>query len=191
MNYTIKRNISLLISVTFLIGALVVFFALDWPIFGQIREINKKIAQEEAQYSEQFQAVQTAKSIINQYRGLTGVSQTISLSVPLGTEIENVVAQLDNLATQSGLEVQGINFETPSLPTLKNKNGAEIAQQNKILRLTLSLGGSYESFKTWLASVESNIRLMDVKSISFSSLGGEGQGADRFNFKVGIDAYYQ
>lgn len=192
MNYTTRRNISLIVSLILLIGALVVFFTLDWPIFSQIRQINKKIAQEQVQYDEQAKAVQTAKSIVAQYNGLKAVSNTISLSVPRGTEIENVIAQLNNLASQSGLEVQGINFETPSLPTLKDKKAAtNIAKENRILRLTLSLSGSYESFKTLISSIESNIRLMDVKTISFSSAGGEGQGGNRFNFKVGIDAYYQ
>lgn len=189
MNYTTRRNISLLVSALLLIGALGVFFGLDWPAFAKVREVNKKIAQEQAQYNEQFQAVQTAKSIINQYRGLASVSQTISLSVPRGPEIQNVVAQIDNLAIASGLSVQSINFETPSVPTLKQKSSKNLTQENRILKITLTLDGSYESFKTWLASAESNIRLMDIKNIAFASLGGANP--NRFSFKVGMEVYYQ
>jgi Tfp pilus assembly protein PilO len=191
MNYTTRRNISLLLAAGLLLAAVIVFFALDMPVFREIGDTNDKIAQEQAQYDEQFQAVQTAKSIINQYRGLASVSQAISLSVPRGAEIENIISQLNNIAAQSGLEVQGVNFETPSLPTIKGGSQANLAEKNKILRISLTLIGSYESFKVWLSSVETNIRLMDVGDISFSSLGGDDQSANRFNFKVTLDTYYQ
>ncbi len=190
MKYTTRRNISLLISLALMVAALVVFFSLDWPTISNISESSKKLSQVKAKYDEQFQSVQVAKSIINQYKSLSGVSQTISLSVPRGPEIQNVVAQLDNLASQSGLEVQSINFDMPTLSALVAERGDQLAKKNRILNISLSLNGSYESFKTWLSSVESNIRLMDVENISFASLGG-ATGVGRFNFKVSLSAYYQ
>lgn len=187
MKYTTRRNISLFISGALLIASIAIFFVLDWPVLKEIRELSSKLAQEKVQYEDQFQAVQTAKSIINQYKTLTGVSQAISLSVPRGPEIQNVISQLDNLAVQSGLEVQNISFETPAAPTIAER-GRELAVENRILRVSLALSGSYESFKVWLNAVESNIRLMDVGNISFSSFGG-AEGF--FNFKVVLNSYYQ
>jgi Tfp pilus assembly protein PilO len=188
MKYTTRRNISLFIAGVLLIASISVFFGLDWPVLREIRELSSKLAQERVQYEEQFQAVQTAKSIINQYKTLTGVSQAISLSVPRGPEIQNVISQLDNLAVQSGLDVQNISFETPAVSSLGEQRGG-IALENRILVVSLALSGSYQSFKTWLNAIESNIRLMDVKNISFSSFGGGV--IDQFNFKVVLTSYYQ
>ena len=90
MKYTTKRNISLTIVLVLVGAALGVFFGLDWPAFQKIGELNGKIAQEKIQYQDQYEAVQIAKSIINQYKSLSGVSQTISLSVPREAEIQNI-----------------------------------------------------------------------------------------------------
>jgi len=63
--------------------------------------------------------------------------------------------------------------------------------------LTLSLNGTYESFKTWLEAVETNIRLMDITNISFSGVKttpterGSGAGFNFFNFSVALNLYYQ
>jgi len=190
MRYTTKRNLSLTLSVIFLAGALVVFFVLDWPIFKKIGELNKKINQEQTQYENQYKAVEVAKSIINQYKSLLSVSQTISLSIPRDPEVQNLLAQLENITTQSGLALQNINFENigATLP----QSQKDIVKSYRTLRLTLGLLGNYESFKTWLGAIENNIRLMDVVKITFTGLSSEAQKTTGlFNFKVILNVYYQ
>jgi Tfp pilus assembly protein PilO len=189
MNYTTKRNISLVIVFILVAAALGIFFGLDWPAFKRIGELNRKISQEKTQYEDQYQAVQIAKTIINQYKSLTGVSQTISMSIPRDTEIQNILAQINSISTQSGLTVQSINFETLSSQT----NSKEIVKGNKTVQIDASLLGTYEGFKTWLSALESNIRLMDMTKINFTGLAGseslKSQGV--FNFKVSFNVYYQ
>lgn len=190
MKYTTKRNISLVIVVILIIAALGVFFGLDWPAFKKIGELNGKISQEKSQYEEQYEAVQIAKSIINQYKSLTGVSQTISLSVPREAEIQNVLAQINKIAIQSGLTTQSVNFENITVAQSKKET---LVKNNQITRVDVSLLGSYESFKTWLSAIESNIRLMDVQSISFSGIASSEASKNQgiFNFKASLNVYYQ
>lgn len=190
MKYTTKRNISLVIVLILVGAALGVFFGMDWPAFKKIGELNGKISQEKAQYEDQYEAVQIAKSIINQYKSLSGVNQTISLSVPREAEIQNIIAQINNISLQSALTTQSVNFD--DLTVVQPKKDV-LVKNNKITRIDISLMGSYESFKTWLSAIEGNIRLMDVKAISFSGISGtentKNQGI--FNFKVSLDVYYQ
>ena len=190
MNYTTKRNISLIIVVILIGISLGVFFGIDWPAFKKIGELNGKISQEKAQYKDQYEAVQIAKSIINQYKSLAGVSQTISLSIPREAEVQNVLSQINKISIQAGLTTQSINFENITIPQSKKET---LVKNNQITRVDTSLLGSYESFKTWLSAIESNIRLMDVQSVSFSGIasseGTKNQGI--FNFKVSLNVYYQ
>ena len=177
MNYTTKRNISLIIVVILIGISLGVFFGIDWPAFKKIGEL-------------QYEAVQIAKSIINQYKSLAGVSQTISLSIPREAEVQNVLSQINKISIQAGLTTQSINFENITIPQSKKET---LVKNNQITRVDTSLLGSYESFKTWLSAIESNIRLMDVQSVSFSGIasseGTKNQGI--FNFKVSLNVYYQ
>jgi Tfp pilus assembly protein PilO len=118
------------------------------------------------------------------------VNQTISLSVPREAEIQNIIAQINNISLQSALTTQSVNFD--DLTVVQPKKDV-LVKNNKITRIDISLMGSYESFKTWLSAIEGNIRLMDVKAISFSGISGtentKNQGI--FNFKVSLDVYYQ
>lgn len=193
MKYTARRNISLALSSVFLVLTLIVIFVWAWPAFKEVGELNKKINEEKSQYDTQYKAVQIAKSIIDQYKSLISVSQTISLSIPRGTEIQNLLAQLDNITIQSGLSLQSINFENVGALIPPSKQGASsIVQGYKTLRLTLGLMGNYESLKTWLNAVESDIRLMDIVNISFAGLTSDSQkNSGLFNFKVVLNVYYQ
>ncbi|HNW96700.1 MAG TPA: type 4a pilus biogenesis protein PilO [Candidatus Paceibacterota bacterium] len=190
MKYTTKRNISLTIVLILVGAALGVFFGLDWPAFKKIGELNGKIAQEKIQYQDQYEAVQIAKSIINQYKSLSGVSQTISLSVPREAEIQNIIAQINNVSLQAGLTTQSVNFESVTVTQPKKD---VLVKNNQITRIDISLLGSYESFKTWLSAVEGNIRLMDIEKISFSGISGSDSTKNQgmFNFKVSLNVYYQ
>jgi len=190
MKYTTKRNISLVIVLILVGAALGVFFGMDWPAFKKIGELNGKISQEKAQYEDQYEAVQIAKSIINQYKSLSGVNQTISLSVPREAEIQNILAQINNISLQAGLTTQSVNFENVIVTQPKKD---VLVKNNQITRIDFSLMGTYESFKTWLLAIEGNIRLMDVEAISFSGISGvegtKNQGI--FSFKVSLNVYYQ
>lgn len=193
MKYTARRNISLALSFVFLVLALIVIFVWAWPAFQEMGVLNKKINEEKSQYDTQYKAVQIAKSIIDQYKSLISVSQTISLTIPRGAEIQNLLAQLDNITTQSGLSLQSVNFENAGALASGGKQSAQnIIQSYKTLRLTLGLTGNYESLKTWLNAVESDIRLMDIINIAFAGLTSDSQkNSGLFNFKVMLNVYYQ
>lgn len=190
MKYTTKRNISLVIVLILAGAALGVFFGMDWPAFKKIGELNGKISQEKAQYEDQYEAVQIAKSIINQYKSLSGVNQTISLSVPREAEIQNIIAQINNISLQAGLTTQSINFD--NLVVTQPKKDV-LVKNNQITSIDISLLGTYESFKTWLSAIEGNIRLMDVGTIAFSGISGAESNKNQgiFNFKVSLNVYYQ
>jgi Tfp pilus assembly protein PilO len=119
------------------------------------------------------------------------VSQTISLSIPRDAEVQNVLAQINKISIQAGLTTQSLNFENITVTQPKKE---VLVKNNQITRVDVSLLGSYDSFKTWLSAIESNIRLMDVQSISFSGIATSdtsNKDLGIFNFKVSLNVYYQ
>lgn len=191
MKYTTKRNISLIIAFIFLLGALFVFFILVWPTLGEIRELNKKLAQERKHYQNQLQSVEIARSIIEQYKNLLPVSQTISLTLPRDPELQNLIKQLETISQESRIFIQNINFEKTTSLLIQSTN-QELTQPYQTLTINLNLVGSYQDFKTWLNAIETNMRLMDVFKISLSPIISEGQKfSDNFNFNVVLKTYYQ
>lgn len=53
--------------------------------------------------------------------------------------------------------------------------------------ITLSIGGSYDALKGFLADLEKNVRLIDIQSISFAAPGRP----DQFEFTLRGKTYYQ
>ncbi len=197
-----KRTISIIIILALFIGAAIVFFTMTWPMFDQVLKDNKNLALAKAEYQKQAEAVRLAKSIVDQYKNLTDVNQMISLTMPRSEELYNAIVQLNKISEDSGLSIQSIALQKISSATTASSKTSSASSQSLLkspqqVALTLSLNGTYESFKTWLEAVETNIRLMDITNISFSGVKttpterGSGAGFNFFNFSVALNLYYQ
>ncbi len=197
-----KRTISIIIILALFIGAAIVFFTMTWPMFDQVLKDNKNLALAKAEYQKQAEAVRLAKTIVDQYKNLTDVNQMISLTMPRSEELYNAIVQLNKISEDSGLSIQSIALQKISSATTASSKTSSASSQSLLkspqqVALTLSLNGTYESFKTWLEAVETNIRLMDITNISFSGAKttpterGSGAGFNFFNFSVALNLYYQ
>ncbi len=192
MKETAKRNISLILVIVFFGAAMIVFFTLSWPNLTKVFDLNFILNESKKEYEIQSQSLQLAKSIIEQYRNLNNVNQAISLTMPKTDEIYNIIVQLNKIAESSGMSIEGVSLKEVINNELETSN-QNLIKPYQTISINISLKGSYESFKTWLESVETNIRLMDVKSVSLggASLSPDKQTNNFFNFNVNLDIYYQ
>ncbi len=191
MKETSKRNISLIIVILIFGVALVVFFSLSWPNLTKVFDLNSQLNETKKEYTNQSQAVQLAKSVIEQYKNLNDVNQAVSLIMPKTDELYNVIVQLNKISESSGLSIQDLSLKEENSSATQKQQG--LIKPAKILTLNITLLGNYESFKTWLEAIETNMRLMDIKSISFSgtTLSEKTTTSNFFTFKVSLDIYYQ
>jgi len=189
-----KRNISIIFIVILFGATIIIFFLLTWPALTKIFDLNYNLNQIKNEYEKQNRAVQLAKSIIEQYKNLNDVNQMISLTMPRTEELYNVLVQLNKISENSGLIIQNLSLQKSTPTSISTStNQQELIKSMQTIIITLSLNGTYESFKTWLEAIETNIRLMDITSITFASLtyGEKSGGANFFNFKVNLNLYYQ
>ncbi len=196
MKETTKRNLSLIL--VFFLLALVVFFNFSWPALLKTIDLNDSLKFAKDEYARQTKSVQLAKQIVDRYKNLTNVNQMISLSLPKTDELYNVLVQLQRTSADSGLLIQNITIKMPTASSSQT-SGTAAAKESSLIKptqtinLDLSLIGTYESFKTWLNAVETNIRLMDVASINFTSVlsGEKSTTTNLFNYRVNLNVYYQ
>jgi Tfp pilus assembly protein PilO len=195
MKETAKRNISLILVIVFFGAAMIVFFTLSWPNLTKVFDLNSVLNESKKEYENQNQSLQLAKSIIEQYKNLNDVNQAVSLTMPKTDEIYNIIVQLNKIAESSGMSIEGLSLkEVINNNELDDSNNRQnLVKPYRTISINTSLNGSYESFKTWLELVETNIRLMDVKSVSFEgvNLSSDKPINNFFNFNVNLDIYYQ
>jgi Tfp pilus assembly protein PilO len=195
MKESTKRNLSLILIIVFFIVAFVVFFNYTWPALLKVLDANDKLKVVKQNYAKQLQSLQMAKQIIDQYKNLTNVNQTISLTLPKSEEIYNVITQLNKISQNSGLLLQSISLQrsAPTSQTTSTTKTESLLNKPQTITLTLNLVGTYEAFKTWLEAIETNIRLMDITNINFSGVMSSEKSttANIFNYRVTLNTYYQ
>ena len=94
--------------------------------------------------------------------------------LPTDKDIPELITMLEDIAGQSGFiatKVSLSNVETPAVA------GTDVYPM--LVSMSLS-GGNYTALKTFLEKVETNIRLMDVSSLSFQA----GKGTYNLNIMV-------
>lgn len=193
-----KRNFSLILIIVFFVISSIVFFNYTWPSLLKVLDLNDSLKIVKEEYARQSKSLQIAKDIINQYKNLSNVNQMISLSLPKTDEFFNVLAQLDKISSESGMLIQNITVKPPiQSATSTASSGGGSPKESLItsiqsVNVDLSMVGTYESFKTWLNAIETNIRLMDVNSINFTGVVvSEKTTTNIFNFRVNLNFYYQ
>jgi len=195
MKETIKRNISLALIILFFISAFIVFFNYTWPSLFKVLDVNNELNAVKKEYAKQSQSLEMAKQIINQYKNLANVSQMLSLTLPKSEEIYNVITQLNKISQNSGLLLQNISIQPSSQTssTTSTNKIESLMSKPQIVTITLNLVGTYESFKTWLEAIETNIRLMDITNINFSGMINQEKSTNPniFNYSVTLNFYYQ
>ncbi|MCX8015990.1 MAG: hypothetical protein N2692_01660 [Patescibacteria group bacterium] len=199
MKETTKRNFSLILTIIFFLISVITFFNYTWPNLLKVLDLNDSLKLVKEEYARQSKSLQLAKDIINQYKNLSNVNQMISLTLPKTDELFNVLAQLDKISSESGILIQNITIKPPLQSATSTATGvdggsakASLINAVQSVNVDLSMVGTYESFKTWLNAIETNIRLMDVTSINFTGVvASEKTTTNIFNFRVNLNFYYQ
>ncbi|TSC78681.1 MAG: hypothetical protein G01um101433_142 [Parcubacteria group bacterium Gr01-1014_33] len=124
----------------------------------------------------------------------------IDAALPQGQHAGEFLVTLENMTKETSITLKQLNLSGISekeQKTLAVKNqpiptGAlkSSAPEKAISELpsTLSVSGSYETFKRFLDAAERNIRLIDIGTASFTS---PGESYKPMDINMGIKTYYQ
>jgi len=123
--------------------------------------------------------------------------------VPINPQISELFVMAESLAISRGFQLVSININDKVNTETVKEEGEEISEQLSSLNsLTVNIvigRGSdeenplaidpYDAFKYYLDDLERNLRLMDIETVNFSGLAGDGGGSANFSFS--IITYYQ
>ena len=175
------------------------------PAYNEIKILTQEIEAKQNTLAEKQKLVVDIEKLISQYEDIKGKVNKVFYVLPSEAEIPNILVQLEALASENGIIFESINFgeiqqsgqgkitfkETSLSP--EEQENSMIVDHCKSISVDVKLIGSYENFKNYLKSLENNIRIMDIISISFSGVSGEekGENLDNFSYLVKLKVYYQ
>jgi Tfp pilus assembly protein PilO len=193
MKQSSKRLTSIGLALLFAIVALVVLLELVEPAYASFQTLKGELAGEQAFLATETQAVAQAQTLVNQYQGQSQSAQTAALAVPTGEDLAGALAQIYGLAANNGIVIQTVGISAPTLQAQSAASSStDLVQPLGTLTFQLSAIGSYESLKSFLSGLATNVRIFDVQSLSISpGAGTPGTSGDIFNYSITVATYYQ
>lgn len=168
-----------IIIVALILGFIGVVVLLDIPGVQEVLGLKKQIENQKKVLEEKQNLINTVEGLRSEYENNKETLDKLDYIVPGKQEIPNLIVQIEAIAAKGGLVLGEMRFKTEE----------KSSEKYNTLIIELSLSGDYASFEKFLSTIEENIRLMDVESITFTS--AESEGASLFNFGVIFNAYYQ
>ena len=179
MRASTKRTLSLLISVLFIIAALVVYVNLVRPEYRDIQELRGALAGKTSLLASQKTIISQVRNLLAQFKGAVQLQETVSLALPANEAAAAIFQQLQAIAKSSGLTIQAFGLNLLSLKS--DKLGT--------VQVTLKIFGNYAGIQSFLKSTETNVRVMDLVSFKIEQGGKSNQ--DIYAYTVVLNTYYQ
>src|SRR3989344_9643477 len=142
-----KRLISVLISLAFLVGAIILFTSLVLPAYRAIQELRGEKSALAAAVGEEEQLVKTAGRLLNEYQNAGDIRDTLSLALPTEEATSGIINQVQGIAKITGVAVDGINVEAAPL---EFQGTDSVVEPVGILKVTARLRGNYEGLRSYI-----------------------------------------
>jgi len=200
MKSTTKRLSSTFLALLILVIAAIAFFELVQPEYANFITLKgKAVSAQQFLVSEQ-KLVTQAQSVLDSYQGQSAGTQAVNLAMPIGQDSAEAIAQIYGLATNSGLVVQGVGISLQAAPqdSRSTASAASLIVPRGTITFQVAASGSYESLKTFLQGLESNVRVFDVTGLTIhpmNTVTGSGVASastqDFYSYSITAVAYYQ
>jgi Tfp pilus assembly protein PilO len=174
----------LLITIVFAGAGIFVLQNYIRPDLAEVRNIRSEQAVVADAISNAREVIRKRDELLGRYNSISSADiDKIRKFLPAGSAITELLIDVDELADSAGVHVQSISFQESIAPA------EDLSSDMRALQLSLAVVGQYDDFRSFLSLLESNLRLIDVVTISLN--GGENSGSDGMSFSLELQAYYQ
>ena len=200
-------------SIIFLAISLVIFFVFIDPIYGEIKQLKADVSAYNIALSNSTELQKTRDSLINIYKEVkTEDKERLAHFLPSSIGNIDLILEIEKIANLHGMPIGNIKFDS-SKNLVGNKDTTSNNSTDNIIRAENSeldnlpygifpmefiIEGRYETFISFMKEVEKNLRLVDIKSVSFNvpqqSSGGDGGGISAdpnvYSYTLKVETYW-
>ncbi|MFA6353345.1 MAG: hypothetical protein WCW93_00185 [Candidatus Paceibacterota bacterium] len=182
----------------FLIGiAVALFFLFTNPIYNEISELNLNVASYNGALDNSKMFENKRDKLTAQYNAIDPDNLT-KLQKLLPENVDNVrlILEIGQIALPYGMVLKDVKYNAIRADTTKENvvQGGAVATPKDygIFDLEFSTAGTYDNFINFTKDLESNLRIVDISSIVFSSNTGNidnnpkvnSTEVYKYNFKI-------
>lgn len=171
-------------SILFLTASVLIFFFLIDPLYGDVKELRSNVSTYNSALSNSTDLQKTRDELIESYKQISEKDRE-KLNHLLPSTINNIelILEIEKIANLHGMPVGDIKFDS-TIGVKTNSDGSSsdtnaatrIVAENDpasylpygVFPISFSIEGKYSVFLEFLKDLESNLRIVDIKSISFN-----------------------
>jgi hypothetical protein len=196
-------------SILFTIIAIILFFVVIDPLFNEVKQLRADVSTYNVALNNSTDLQKTRDSLLEVYKNVKKEDKD-RLAHFLPSTINNIelILEIEKIANLHGMPIGNIKFETKSLESpaaTTNLDSIVTAESNPedylpygIFPMEFEIEGKYEAFVPFLKDLEHNLRLVDVKGISFdvpavSTTQGTNNNAidpSIYSYTLKVDTYW-
>lgn len=187
-------------SISFLIISIALFFFFINPTFSEVKQLRADVDTYNMALDNSTDLQKTRDSLVDIYKNIKAEDKD-RLNHLLPSSIDNIelILEIEKIANLHGMPIGDVKFDTKSLDT-SSTGGKTISTTDAnnnlpygIFPMDFTIEGRYDTFILFLKDLEHNLRLVDIKSVSFSvptqSLSGTTDPTI-FNYSLKVKTYW-
>lgn len=197
-----------LFPISLILTAIVLFFLVINPFYKEIKELKVDVSVYQNALNSANELKNTRDGLLEKYRNIKEEDKA-RLNSFLPNTVNNIkfILEIERIANLHGMPLKNIKFDDKDLPENKINNPEEsmiipsdeviIEKPYGVFPIEFVTEGEYSSFLSFLTDLEFNLRLMDIKEVSFEipdestdPTPGVIIDPNIYNYTVKVDTYW-
>lgn len=176
----------LILPAILIIISLGTFFVFTNPHYQSIKSYKDQIGQYDEALNNEMKLEQDRDALSTKYHNFPlDTQQRLMKLLPDNADNIRLIIDIQKIAVANGVNVISTAFDSSSAKSAPSDQ--RVAQKDYgVFDLEFSITGSYKNFLQFLKAIESNLRIIDIQSISFSS----GDAKDTYTYDIKIKTYW-
>jgi hypothetical protein len=197
----------LIFKIFALVISVVLFFVVIDPLCKEVKQLRSDVTTYNLALDNSTELQSTRDSLVEVYKGVKKEDKE-RLAHLLPSTISNIelILEIEKIANLHGMPIGDINFDTKSLEsetsTTTTSGDVVVAETDTksnlpygIFPMEFVIEGRYDTFVEFLQDLEHNLRLVDVRSISFdvpnlSSTSGNTTDSNIYKYTLKVETYW-
>jgi Tfp pilus assembly protein PilO len=184
MKTSTKRILSIGFAGLFFIGTLVVYASFLKPALDKVLEQRSVIVSKTMLFNNQRSAVSQVQKLVSQFQSIAKLQEAVSLAMPMSENTTDALNQIQAITRSAQVNLKSISIAAgsfePSRQPLVKRLGS--------LSVNATVEGGYENIKKFLAALETNVRVANIRTFSLALVPGP---AELYSLNLTVDIYYQ
>jgi len=188
--------------ISFIIISGLLFFAVVNPMYADVRVLRSDVATYNTALDHSKELEMTRDSLVDTYKNITE-SDKDRLSHFLPNTVNNIrfILEIEQIANLHSMPIKNIKFDPGRASAQTPASGGTVIASNDpsaskpygVFPIEFTTEGNYETFALFLKDIEHNLRLVDVKSVSFAvppPVAGIGVDPNIYTYTLKVETYW-